>query len=71
MPAFPWLFEQRVNAANTPAKIATLQKLGVPYGDEDIAGASEAVMINGQPATEIDALVAYLQNLGLLLKYKR
>lgn len=71
MPAFPWLFEQRVNAANTPAKIATLQKLGVPYSDEDIAGASEAVMINGQPATEIDALVAYLQNLGLLLKYKR
>ncbi len=71
MPAFPWLFEQRVNAEDTPKKIATLQTLGVPYTDEDIASASDSVMINGQPAYEIDALVAYLQNLGLLLKYKR
>jgi cytochrome c oxidase cbb3-type subunit 2 len=71
MPAFPWLFEQSIDASVTPAKLATLQKLGVPYTDEDIAGASEAVMVNGQPAKEIDALVAYLQQLGLLLKYKR
>jgi cytochrome c oxidase cbb3-type subunit 2 len=71
MPAFPWLFEQSIDVSVTPEKLRTLQTLGVPYTDEDIAGASEAVMKNGQPAKEIDALVAYLQQLGLLLKYKR
>src|SRR6056300_726685 len=68
MPAFPWLFEQSIDVSVTPEKLRTLQTLGVPYTDEDIAGASEAVMKNGQPAKEIDALVAYLQQLGLLLK---
>ncbi|HSG60277.1 MAG TPA: cytochrome-c oxidase, cbb3-type subunit II [Pseudomonadales bacterium] len=71
MPAFPWLFEQTVDPSLTPKKLATLQALGVPYSDEDIQGASDAVMINGNPATEVDALVAYLQNLGLLIKAKR
>jgi len=71
MPAFPWLFEQSIDVSVTPEKLRTLQTLGVPYTDEDIDGASEAVMKNGQPAKEIDALVAYLQQLGLLLKYKR
>lgn len=71
MPAFPWLFEQTVDPAMTPKKLATLQALGVPYTDEDIKTASEAVMINGKPATEVDALVAYLQNLGLLITSKR
>ena len=41
--------------------------VGVPYTDEDIAGASEAV----KGKTEIEAMVAYLQQLGTLLKNKR
>ena len=44
-----------------------LSKVGVPYTDEDFASAKAAV----QGVTEMDALVAYLQNLGLLLKEKR
>ena len=67
MPAFPWLFENTLNADVTPQKLAALRNVGVPYTDEDIAGAKAAV----EGKKEIDALVAYLQNLGLLLKSRR
>jgi cytochrome c oxidase cbb3-type subunit 2 len=39
----------------------------VPYGDEDIDGATAAV----EGKTEMDAMVAYLQQLGTALKAKR
>ena len=42
----------------------TLRTLGVPYADEDIAGATEAV----KGKTELDALIAYLQVLGTSVK---
>ena len=67
MPAFPWLFEDEVNGAKTGGKMAGLRKVGVPYTDEDIAGASAAV--DGRK--EIDALIAYLQQLGTLLQSRR
>ena len=67
MPAFPWLFENEINAEVTAGKLAALRTVGVPYTDEDIAGAKAAV----EGKTEIEALVAYLQNLGLLLKSRR
>jgi len=67
MPAFPWLFSNVIDASVTPKKLATLRKLGVPYTDEDIAGAEAAV----QGKREIDALVAYLQQLGTLIKARR
>ncbi len=67
MPAFPWLFEDEVNGARTGGKMAGLRKVGVPYTDEDIAGASAAV--DGKK--EIDALIAYLQQLGTLLQSRR
>ena len=41
-----------------------MRSLGVPYTDEDIAGAKEAV----QGETEMDALIAYLQSLGTALQ---
>jgi cytochrome c oxidase cbb3-type subunit 2 len=41
-----------------------LRKVGVPYTNEDIAGAAEAV----KDQTEQDALVAYLQVLGTAVK---
>jgi cytochrome c oxidase cbb3-type subunit 2 len=44
-----------------------MRTLGVPYSDEDIAGAGAAV--NGK--SELDALVAYLQNLGTALASRR
>ncbi|GAB2189174.1 cytochrome-c oxidase, cbb3-type subunit II [Sessilibacter sp. MAH2] len=67
MPAFPWLFDNHLDGEHTAAKMEALRKVGVPYTDEDIAGAKAAV----EGVTEIDALVAYLQNIGILLKQKR
>ena len=67
MPGFPWLFENNIDSAVTPKKLATLQTLGVPYSQADIEGAAAAV--NGKK--EIDAVVAYLQNLGTVLSEKR
>ena len=67
MPAYPWLFERNIDGARTPRKMDALRKVGVPYSDEDIAAAESAVA----GKTEIDALVAYLQQLGTLLKSRR
>jgi len=67
MPAFPWLFDGEVDSSRTADKLAALRMVGVPYTDEDIAGAAQAV----EGKKEIDALVAYLQQLGTLLRTKR
>ncbi|MEC8428429.1 MAG: cytochrome-c oxidase, cbb3-type subunit II [Pseudomonadota bacterium] len=67
MPAFPWLFDNILDGEDTGKKMAALRSVGVPYTDEDIAGAQAAV----KGTTEMDALVAYLQQLGTLLQKKR
>jgi cytochrome c oxidase cbb3-type subunit 2 len=67
MPAFKWLFDATIDSETTPAKMIALRKVGVPYTDEDIAGATAAV----EGKTEVDALVAYLQQLGTLLQTRR
>jgi cytochrome c oxidase cbb3-type subunit 2 len=67
MPAFPWLEQNVIDASVTPKKLKAMRTLGVPYTDEDIAGASAAV----QGKTELDALVAYLQNLGTVISSRR
>ena len=67
MPAFPWLFDNILDGELTAEKMIALRKVGVPYTDDDIANAAEQV----KGKREVDALVAYLQNLGVLLKYKR
>lgn len=67
MPAYPWLFERTLDGENTPAKMSTLQRLGVPYTDEQIANATAEV--NG--TQEITALIAYLQQLGTVLEGTR
>ena len=67
MPAFPWLFEAEIDGEVTGDKMAALRKVGVPYTDEDISGAESAVA----GKKEIDALVAYLQQLGTLLQSRR
>ncbi len=67
MPAYPWLVESTLDGQHTPAKMKALRMLGVPYNDEDIAGAASAV--NGK--SEMDAMVAYLQVLGIAVKNKR
>jgi cytochrome c oxidase cbb3-type subunit II len=64
MPAYPWLEKNAVDAASLPSHMKALRTVGVPYTDAQIAKASDEV--NGK--TEMDALVAYLQGLGLALK---
>ena len=66
MPSDPWLFTATVNHKLTGDKMEALRSVGVPYTDADIAGAADAV----KGRTEIDALVAYLQQLGTVLKNK-
>ncbi|PTB85891.1 peptidase S41, partial [Pseudidiomarina aestuarii] len=60
MPGFPWLAEAELDGELTAKKLATFRTFGVPYTDEDIAGAKAAV----QGKTEMEALIAYLQALG-------
>jgi cytochrome c oxidase cbb3-type subunit 2 len=67
MPAYPWLVEGTLSGQDTPAKMKALRLVGVPYSDDDIEGASEAV----KGKSEMDALVAYLQVLGTAVKNKR
>jgi len=61
MPAYPWLAEATVDGALVQRKMTVLQTLGDPYSDEEITAAAGAV--NGK--TEMQAMVAYLQGLGL------
>ncbi|WP_425608004.1 cytochrome-c oxidase, cbb3-type subunit II [Pontibacterium granulatum] len=60
MPSYPWLFENKLTGKDTAAKLEVQRTLGVPFTDEQVAGAQEAV----QGKYEIDAVVAYLQALG-------
>nr|WP_297350870.1 cytochrome-c oxidase, cbb3-type subunit II [uncultured Caldimonas sp.] len=64
MPAYPWLAKNLLQPAEMAPKLKALRTLGVPYTDEEIAGAADAV----KGKTEMDAVVAYLQVLGTSLK---
>lgn len=61
MPNYPWLQTTALDASQIETKLRALRMLGVPYSDQDIAGARQALA----GKTEEDALVAYLQGLGL------
>jgi cytochrome c oxidase cbb3-type subunit 2 len=67
MPAYPWLAASTANAADIAAKMNAMRRLGVPYTDEQIAKAPDEL----KERTEEDALVAYLQNLGLVMRGTR
>jgi cytochrome c oxidase cbb3-type subunit 2 len=60
MPGYPWLATAELDGDLMTRKLRALQILGDPYTDEEVAGAAAAVA----GKTELDALVAYLQNLG-------
>ena len=64
MPAYTWLEKTPVDAEALPAHMRALRRVGVPYTDAEIAGATEEV----RGKTEMEATVAYLQSLGLALK---
>jgi cytochrome c oxidase cbb3-type subunit 2 len=64
MPAYPWLNDAVLDGKLTAKKLETFRSFGVPYTDDDIAGAEAAV----KGKTEMQALIAYLQSLGTALK---
>lgn len=67
MPGYAWLADEMVDPDLIVAKMKTLQFLGDPYTNEQIATAAAAV----EGKTEMDAIVAYLQELGTNRKHRR
>ena len=61
MPAYPWLMTDMVDADGMAAHMTGLRRVGVPYTDSEIAKAADDV----KGRTEMEALIAYLQVLGL------
>ena len=61
MPAYAWLEKAPVDSASLPTHMRGLRTLGAPYSDDEIAKASEEV----QDKTELDAVIAYLQVMGI------
>tara|TARA_R110001583_G_scaffold19886_1_gene77177 strand:+ start:6557 stop:7159 length:603 start_codon:yes stop_codon:yes gene_type:complete len=65
MPGFPWLATNVLTGEDIAAKLSIFKNnFGVPYTDEDVAGAKAAV----EGKTEMQALIAYLQSLGHAFK---
>jgi cytochrome c oxidase cbb3-type subunit 2 len=64
MPGYPWLERTAANARDIEAKLVALRRLGVSYSEADVKGAAKEL----QGKTEMDALIAYLQNLGTAVK---
>ena len=67
MPAYPWFAKNKLDASDLAKKMAALRTLGVPYTDKDIANAQSDVA----GKYEIDAIIAYLQQLGTVIKNTR
>ncbi len=64
MPAYPWLLANLVDHESIPSHMKALRAVGVPYTDDQIAKSSEEV----KGKSEVEAVVAYLQVLGTLVK---
>ncbi|MBT8145046.1 MAG: cbb3-type cytochrome c oxidase subunit II, partial [Gammaproteobacteria bacterium] len=60
MPGYPWLEQRELDPETVAMRMRRLRMLGTPYSDEAIG---EAEALAGK--TEMDALIAYLQGLGL------
>jgi len=61
MPGYPWLTEESIDGVLMQKKLKVLRMLGTPYTDADIRAAADAVA----GKSGMDALIAYLQSLGL------
>ena len=67
MPGYPWLAKTELPTDTISKRMSVLRTLGLPYSDDEIAKAPEAI----KGKTEADALIAYLQNLGTAVKTRR
>lgn len=62
MPAYPWLAERAADAdGDIRARLLALRLVGHPYSDADVEAAPGALA----GKSEMDALIAYLQGLGV------
>jgi cytochrome c oxidase cbb3-type subunit I/II len=82
MPPYPWMSTNIMDHKDVPAKIRTLQKLGVPYPEgydqeanadlmiqaDKIVRSLQAAGVEVLPESEIVAMIAYLQRLGTDIK---
>jgi cytochrome c oxidase cbb3-type subunit I/II len=78
MPPYTWLHTQTYDVADIQASLRALRRVGVPYSDEQIAGAGATMHeqaqgivdrlkqagVTTEPDREIVAVIAYLQRLG-------
>ncbi|AVR94516.1 MULTISPECIES: cytochrome-c oxidase, cbb3-type subunit II [Telluria group] len=64
MPGYPWLAKTKLDAQGIVPKLRALQRLGDGYTEAEIAAAPAELT----DKTEEDALIAYLQGLGTLIK---
>ena len=67
MPSYPWLENNAVDGSDIQEKMRTLVTLGHPYTEAEIEVAPASL----EGKSELDAVVAYLQSLGLHLKQTR
>ncbi len=67
MPGYPWLETAPLDEGDIQRRMRVLRALGHPYTDEAIEKAPEALA----GKTEMDALIAYLQGLGIHIKLTR
>jgi cytochrome c oxidase cbb3-type subunit 2 len=67
MPAYPWLAKTPLPTDDIEARMRALRRVGVPYTDAQIAKAPDEL----KDRTEEDAVVTYLQGLGLALRNVR
>lgn len=70
MPAYPWLAENSIEndffntKRDMKARLEAMRLMGVPYTQEDIDNANEHI----KGYTEMDAIIAYMQVLGTMVK---
>jgi len=67
MPAYSWLETNALDGSAIQDKMRALVLIGHPYTDADI----EAAPASLKGKTEMDAVIAYLQSLGLHVKQRR
>jgi cytochrome c oxidase cbb3-type subunit 2 len=67
MPGYPWLAENMLDGSDIQTKMETLRILGAPYTDAEIEASPQTL----EGMTELDAMIAYLQGLGIELKSRR
>lgn len=80
MPRYKWLYSQKTDFNSLPKKMRVMQKLGVPYSDEEIAQGITLAQTQAQEIAdnlkeggvqenivdkEVIALIAYMQRLGV------